>query len=91
MVAGQIQSWEFGPTRNDKVYLMPSGMVTWANLDLQFYTSVLIHELAHFVGGWHSVGTIEDWNDEGTPLERLRSANCYQIYAEAVHFRTKGN
>jgi hypothetical protein len=90
MVAGESNSAEFGRTRHDKIYLMPTGMVLWANLDSRFYTTVLIHELAHFVGGWHSVGTIEDWNHEGTLLERLRSANTYQKYAEAVHFQTKG-
>jgi hypothetical protein len=83
-----MDSRDFGPTRVDKVYIMPSGMVIWVSHDLNFFTSVLIHELAHFVGGWHSVGTIEDWYDEGTLLERLRAANCYQMYAEAVHFRS---
>ena len=86
----ETDSFEFGKTRTDKVYLMPSGMVANANANARFYTSVLIHELAHFVGGWHSVGTIEDWDYKGTPLERLRAANCYQRYAEAVYFQTDG-
>lgn len=91
MNGAETDSWEFGKTRNDKVYLMPSGIVLFSKLDLRFYISVLIHELAHFVGGWHSVGTIEDWSHKGTLLERLRSANCYQRYAEAVRYRTNGN
>ncbi len=86
----ETDSFEFGPTRNDKVYLMPTGMVMWMNLDQVFYKSVLIHELAHFVGGFHSVGTIGDWDPEGTLLVRLRAANCYQYYARAVHFGTTG-
>ena len=86
----ETESRDFGKTRNDKVYLMPSGIVFGSKRDLKFYISVLIHELAHFVGGWHSVGTIEDWNYKGTLLERLRSANCYQRYAEAVRYQTNG-
>lgn len=83
----ETDSRTFGKTRDDKVYLMPSGMVLNANAHPQFYTSVLIHELAHFVGNWHSVGPIMDWDHESTLLERLRAANAYQRYAEAVHFR----
>lgn len=88
--SAEIVSWEYGNHRLDKIYLMPSGIVFASKLDLKFYISVLVHELAHFVGDWHSVGTIEDWNDEGTLLERLRAANCYQRYAEAVRYRTNG-
>lgn len=90
MIGSETYLNDFGKCRNDKIYMMPSGMVLWANRDTTFLTSVLIHEMAHFVGGWHSVGTIMDWNDQGTLLERLRSANCYQLYADAVHFRTDG-
>lgn len=84
-------SWEFGKTRDDKIYLMPSGMVNETRTDLRFYISVLIHELAHFVGGWHSVGTIEDWSRHETLIERLRAANCYQHYAQSVRYRTNGS
>lgn len=40
--------------------------------------------------GSRNVGTIEDYSHKGMPLERLRAANCYQRYAEAVHFQTDG-
>lgn len=36
------------------------------------------------------VGTTHDRDDNGTLLERLRTANCYRRYAEAVRYRTNG-
>ncbi|CAN5211816.1 hypothetical protein BH10ACI1_BH10ACI1_23200 [soil metagenome] len=80
----EVTSREFGKTFNDRIYLMPSQMVFMTKTEPVAYTSILIHEMAHYVGGWHSVGTIEDWNPEGSHSERMRSASAYQLYPQSV-------
>ena len=80
----EVKSREFGKTFNDRIYLMPSQMVFMTKTEPAAYTGILIHEMAHYVGGWHSVGTIEDWNFEGSHNERMRTASAYQLYPQYV-------
>lgn len=82
----EVKDRQFGKRFNDRIYLMPSQMVFTTQTAPDVYTSILIHEMAHYVGGWHSVGTIEDWNSEGSHSERMRSANAYQGYSYLVGY-----